>query len=164
MKNTTMNLTFEIVGTHEGDNHALPKAKLTRGQQWTEKAQRYAAWKRHVVDAFIQAARKAKLEQSVDKRLVQVSLYPSEVTGRKPIEILKAAHCRMEIFISFKNGKHADPENIFGSIADALFHNDARLRGSFDFSENEPKAKVSISIVALPEKEMSDSAQKNGTL
>jgi hypothetical protein len=162
--NTTMNLTFEIVGTHEGDNHALPKIKKTRNSYWTPEAQRYTAWKRHVVDAFIQAARQARIEQSVDKRLVQFSLYPPEVTGRKPIEILKAANCRMDIFISFKNGRHADPENIFGSIADALFQNDARLRGSFDFSENDPKAKVRVSIRATPEKEMSKSAQKSGTI
>lgn len=159
-----MKLTFEIVGTHEGDNHALPKIKKTRNSYWTPEAQRYAAFKRHIEDAFIRAAKEQKTEQSVDQRLVQLSLYPRDITAKKPIMLHPAAHARMDIFIVFKNRKHADPENIFGSIADALFQNDARLRGSFDFSENGPNAKVRVSISVTDEKEMRQNAQPSGTI
>ena len=159
-----MNLEFEIVGTHEGDNHALPKIKKTKAQHWTKEAQRYVAWKRHVQTAFTDSVKGKNFEQSDAQRLVQISPYPPEITGRKQITITPAAYCHMEIFICFKNRKHADPENIFGSIADALFHNDARLRGSFDFSENEPKARVKVRIAIASEEEMKQKNNASGTI
>lgn len=159
-----MNLEFEIVGTHAGDFHALPKIKLTKAQQWTDKAQQYAGWKRHVQAAFFQAAKQNKIEQSDAQRLVQFCLYPPEITGKKPITLHPEAYARMDIDIGFKNRKHADPENIFGSIADALFHNDVRLRGSFDFTENEPKARVRVRITIADEKEMNAKKANSGTI
>ena len=155
-----MKLTFEIHGTHEGDHHALPKIKLTRAQHWLPKAQQYVAWKRHVCAALSEALKKAPQQYNAQGDLI-VSAYPQEITGRKQIEIPKATHCRMDIVISFKNGRHADPENIFGSIADAIFHNDARLRGSFDFLENQPTAKVTVTITAELEKNLT---AKRGTI
>lgn len=159
-----MILEFDIVGTHEGDVHALPKIKKTRAQHWTKEAQRYVAWKRHVQAAFFEAAKRDKIEQSVAQRLVQFCLYPPEITGKKPITLHPEAYARMDIDIAFKNRKHADPENIFGSIADALFHNDVRLRGSFDFSENEPKARVRVRITITDEKEMRQNTQPSVTI
>jgi len=39
---------------------------------------------------------------------------------------------KMAIVIRWKNNAHGDAENIFGSIADALFSQDKWLDGSFE--------------------------------
>lgn len=145
-----MEITFTIYGTPEGDNHALPKLKMTGRQHWTDKAQRYVAWKNFVEQEFQKAAKQKDLrdprefKESTEHAIV--ALYPRAITGKKAITIQPGAYCHMAIFCNFKNKKHADPENIFGSIADALFHNDARLRGSFDFTEDAVKASVRVTI------------------
>jgi len=38
------------------------------------------------------------------------------------------------VIAHYKNYKHPDTENVFGSIADALFENDTSLAGSFDYT------------------------------
>ena len=53
----------------------------------------------------------------------------------KPFGTRKDLKGRMDIVIYWRNDVHADPENVFGSIADALFFQDKYLTGSFDFSE-----------------------------
>ena len=53
----------------------------------------------------------------------------------------------MDIQIWWKNEAHADGENVFGSIADALFKNDKKLDGSFEnkgSSSKEGSVKVQI--------------------
>ncbi len=43
----------------------------------------------------------------------------------------------MSILIHWMGHSHGDPENIFGSIADALFSQDKYLAGEFDFRQSE---------------------------
>jgi hypothetical protein len=49
--------------------------------------------------------------------------------------------------IFWANEKHADPENVFGSIADALFENDNHVAGSFTFEHaDDKKGRVEVEI------------------
>lgn len=141
-----MQLKITVHGTQDGDKNAQPKAKLTKGQQWTPKAHKYAAWKRHVQEAFFKATKPRSDELKRQAHEAIISHYPPEITGRKPITIQPGNWAHMELHIDFNSAKHADPENIFGSIADALFTNDNRLSGLFLFRENQPTAKVEILI------------------
>ena len=121
-------IKFTIKGNHQDPiGNPLPKIKKTRNSYWTKEAQRYAAWKIYVQVHFLDAAypKLPTVEFDAMKRRV--------ASGGKPIALPLGTKAQMEIRISWKNGAHADPENVFGSIADALFENDKSLAGSFDF-------------------------------
>ncbi|HXJ42031.1 MAG TPA: hypothetical protein VNH18_22330 [Bryobacteraceae bacterium] len=63
----------------------------------------------------------------------------------KPIPGSAPAQMTMEIH--WANEKHADPESVFGSLADALFENDKHVAGSFTFVHAEDKkGKVEVMI------------------
>jgi len=65
----------------------------------------------------------------------------------KPITLDKDAKARMDIKIYWNSKVHGDPENIFGSVADALFKNDKNLAGSFDFEySKDGTARVEVKI------------------
>lgn len=50
---------------------------------------------------------------------------------QKPIKLGENDRAVMDIKIFWRDDRHGDPENVFGSIADALFYNDKYLDGSF---------------------------------
>ena len=52
---------------------------------------------------------------------------------KKPIDI--KTKCRIDIFITWANGVHGDPDNILKGINDALFQNDKLVACSADFTE-----------------------------
>ena len=118
-----MKLKFTITGNQEAiAGNPIPKAKLTKGQQWTDRAQRYAHWKVHVREYALQAAIVQKWPKWTIRRLsVHRHLF---LKG----EVKEAT---MNIVIHWANEKHADPESIFGSVADSLFADDKHLTGSF---------------------------------
>lgn len=121
-------IRFEIVGTHEGPSeNAIPKLKMTGKQHWTEKAQRYVKWKSHVVTALMDAVRGTDFEAMVVRN---VGL------GKKPIKTAFDLPAKMDLMIHWRDKQHGDPENIFGSIADALFSEDKYLAGSFDYTHD----------------------------
>ena len=127
---------FTIQGTHESKSaNPIPKAKLTKGQQWTAKAHRYVFWKAYVVRCLMDAH---KAKEQMLARTIHLYKHPFVITERG----------RMDIEIEWGSRAHRpDPENVFGSIADALFHNDQKLAGSFDFKEAEDgKARVKVKI------------------
>src|SRR5579872_5063411 len=114
--------SFSIRGTHEDPmGNAIPKLRKTLRQQWTPEAQRYAAWKVYVQEAFMKSLVDIDFRGHV--RYLRVF--------KKPIKLYDGAKAVMDIRIFWKDEKHGDPENIFGSIADALFYNDKNLDGSF---------------------------------
>jgi hypothetical protein len=121
-------IEFQIIG-NESDPKGNPKPKLrkTGNQSWTPEVQRYIAWKNHVRAALIKHLREINPEAA---RIADQNI----ATCGKPL-ILGDRHATMDITISWKNDAHGDPENIFGSIADALFHNDKHLYGSFSPGE-----------------------------
>lgn len=122
-------IRFIINGTHEGARkNAIPKLKKTRGQQWTPEAKRYVAWKAYVVDALLSELKLAS------KAAHDIAVRNYATLG-KPIDLAKRK-ARMDLMIHYNGEAHADPENIFGSIADALFYNDKHVAGSFDFDHD----------------------------
>lgn len=139
-----MKITFTIKGNHEDPiGNPLPKIKKTRNSYWTPEAQRYNQWKRYVQMQYLEGAypKLPAVEYDAAKRRI--------ASGKKPIALPAGAKAHMRIHISWKNGAHGDPENVFGSIADALFENDKNLAGSFDFEPDGDgigRAEVHIAI------------------
>ena len=132
-----MIIEFSVHGLPWDDyGNPQPKLKMTGKQSWTKKAQRYVAWKKHVQNAFEDVTDHI---QDVT-HMVDWSEKKPLVTGKKKV--------RMEIMIYWKNHAHGDPENIFGSIADAIFLQDKYLAGSFNFEEKPTgKGRVDIKII-----------------
>ncbi len=115
-------ITFSIIGNQQDPlGNPFPKLKMTGNQSWTPKAQSYAAWKRHVQNALMASVTPA------DLAWMEENIY----NHKKPIVLPTDQIAFMFIKISFAGKTHGDPENIFGSIADALFHNDKNLYGHF---------------------------------
>lgn len=135
-------ISFTIQGNHKDPyGNPLPKLKMTGKQRWMPKAQEYGRWKQHVKGCFLSELVDEGLLKRADFRdliYVHEDLKPI-VKSKKP--------ARMEIMIWWCSDVHGDPENIFGSIADALFENDKYLAGSFDFAQSpNKKARVDVTI------------------
>ncbi len=135
---TTIN--FTIYGNHADQRgNPIPKIKKTARQYWTPEARRYSEWKKHVQLALLDAVKEKHTELS--QRIGQCM-----VREGKPIELQHFENARMDIKIWWKNEAHADGENVFGSIADALFKNDKKLDGSFEGSRA-PDGKGRVEVV-----------------
>lgn len=146
-KNKPIEIKFTIHGTPDDPKGSpIPKLRKTRHQQWTPEAKRYVRWKEHVQIALIDAISKYNPAAARD--------CARNLSGfGKPL-VLGDLMAHMAIRISWKNKAHGDPENIFGSIADALFHNDKNLYGSFlpngDTPEPSGSGKVDVTITVSP--------------
>ena len=144
-----MKIQFTIHGNHEDPaGNPIPKARLTLRQQWTDKAERYALWKEHVRSAYYQTMNVNGNPVIIDDRLEarEFTLDDNLAKETKPIQLSKAP-ARMDIKIFWKNRAHGDPENVFGSIADALFANDKNLDGSFtSHMSQDAKGRVEVEI------------------
>ena len=143
-----MTIEFTIHGNQEDPRgNPIPKLKMTGRQHWTEKAHRYVAWKSYVCDAFV-----AELRKYVEKGGLGIKLRPSGaivawVGKEKPITLEKNQDACMDLKIYWADERHPDPENVFGSIADALFESDKHLDGSFEAGHNpEKKGRVEVKI------------------
>jgi len=136
---------FIIYGTHRGETvNPLPKLKMTGKQHWMPKAQEYVKWKGWVVAAYFDA----KFPNAVIEREDFGEAH--DLMSGKPISLGKDKKARMDIMIHWASKVHGDPENIFGSIADALFHNDKNLAGSFDYEySSDGTAWVEVTITTL---------------
>lgn len=139
-----MKIRFTIPGNQENpDGNPIPKAKLTKGQQWGEKAQRYAAWKQYVqgiAQPYIIAA-------AIDMPAVKWDGKKYRNAGRYTKPITLKDNLRMDLMIYFADEHHADPESIFGSIADALFLDDKHLAGSIEFTHApDKKGKTEVTL------------------
>lgn len=124
-----------IAGNHaDRDGNPVPKLKMTGRQHWTEKAHAYVEWKEYVRLIF----KNTKVRNSEGRTILVRD-------GRITLNPQQAA--RMDLKIWWANEHHGDPENIFGSIADALFENDKHLNGSFE-AEHHPdkKGRVEVTI------------------
>lgn len=131
-------IAFTLHGNHEDRNgNPLPKLRMTGPQQWRPEAKRYAAWKTFVQIALVEELnrRHPPAAREAAKNIALLG---------KPLA-LGDRGARMDLKIRWRNGAHGDPENIFGSIADALFYNDKHLAGSFEFEySSEGKGSVDI--------------------
>ncbi len=131
-----------IIKGNESDlkGNPRPKLKMTKNQQWTPLARRYVEWKKHIVSSFLAELKNKDVAEFRYR-------YGCFIANGKPI-IENDIKMRMDIKIWWKSRQHGDPENIFGSIADALFKQDKNLAGSFDFDEAiDDVGKVEVSIL-----------------
>ena len=117
----------------------LAKIRKTGKQSWTPAVQRYARWKDFVLDEYHRQTRtREKWIYNKKKKLVR----------EKPLVTSKESPGRMHVKIEWKNDVHADPEGVFGSIADALFSQDKYLSGSFEADPDpDPKGQGKVEII-----------------
>lgn len=135
-------IKFTVWGTHKGfEVNPLPKLKMTGRQHWMPKAQEYVKWKGWVCAAYFD-------QYHPDIKIDRADFGDAhDMLSKKPIVLGKDQRARMDIKIYWASKAHGDPENIFGSIADALFDNDKNLAGSFDFEQSADKhARVEVTI------------------
>lgn len=124
-------MKFTITGNQESPTgNAIPKLRLTQNQYWKPSVKRYFAWKDHVVRTYIESLGTVKEKRNAARNIALTS--ENKKIG-KPIVTDKDQKVRMDIMIYWSTHANADPESVFGSIADALFLNDKMLSGSFDF-------------------------------
>ena len=114
-----------IITGNADDPKGSPLAKIrkTGKQSWTEPVQRYARWKVYVLEEYHKIT-KTKVRWTFNKKGKPIMI--------KPLETSKECPAHMHVNIEWKNDVHADPEGVFGSIADALFSQDKYLSGSFE--------------------------------
>ncbi len=128
----TKTITFTIKGNPEDlEGNPVPYVRVVGRALWLPNAKRYHAWKEYA-------------------RSVLYRNYP-EYSGRsenpQPFTTKASEKGRMDIKIFWVNGIHADPDNVFKGLADALFKNDKYLDGSFE-SRYAPdgRGRVDVSI------------------
>lgn len=130
-------IQFTIKGNPEDIyGNPVPYVRVVGRALWLPGAKKYHAWKSYVRRCFYKG-------------------YPEFVMcdGKKiliddqPLTTKMSEKARMDIKIFWMNGLHADPDNVFKGIADALFKNDKFLDGSFE-SDYAPdsKGRVEVSI------------------
>lgn len=130
-------LTFTILGNQLGPKkNPVPYTRVVGTALWTKPARKYNAWKEFVVGKFLVAY------PNYARTLLQHG---------KPIPPAHAK--RMDLKIYYGSKTHADNDNIFKGIADALFANDKDLDGSFvgSYDTGQPRVEVSIELHELPQ-------------
>ena len=143
-KNDALEVRFTIRGNSTSPTgNPMPKLKMTGKQHWTTRAQLYVAWKNHVVKQLLDNARGMKSYPLIVRNI--------GIKG-KAFETSETMKGHMKLTIRWANKAHGDPENIFGSIADALFVQDKFLDGSFESEvSRDGRGEVDV-VITLTEK------------
>lgn len=128
---------FIIYGNQDNpEGNPIPYHRSTQGSTWNPASKRYAAWKSYVVQA-------SGLEYGMDVKKLKML---------NPIVIPAGCKAYMTLAIHFVDNTHADSDNIFKGIADALFVNDKKLAGRFDFTVGATdKGRVEVTIKVYPQ-------------
>ena len=109
--------------------NAVPYHRTTQRAKWNEKARIYEAWKKYVVNRFIEKTR--------DKiHILRVQW------GKKPIKNGKGM--RVDVMCYFYNGRHGDVENCRKAGLDALFENDKYVIGDSDYHKDEKRDPIFV--------------------
>lgn len=138
-------IKFTIEGNQKSPTgNAVPKLKMTEKQKWMPKAQEYAKWKAHVQFSLFKMVMSHDVYKSWVKQ--ENKLHENFALSGKPIVLDGDEKAHMKIKIYWTDEKHGDPENIFGSIADALFFNDKHLSGEFHFDHDPGKGRVDVEL------------------
>ena len=143
-------INFVISGNHKNKKgNSYPKKRFTDRQQWTDAAKDYHEWLDFVRAEFLAALLESKkIEYREFRKLFITCEYGTEslAASRKPIYSGKKP-ARMKLMVYWNHPDvHPDPENVFGSIADALFKEDKYLAGSFEWAVDKDKPRVEIVI------------------
>jgi len=117
-----MELSFEIPGNQENPKgNPLAYTRVTVRGLWLPRAVKYANWKEYVRGCYINSLEKVEKQFAADL-LVQQG---------KPIKLAKGEEAFMSLYISWADGRHADPDNVFKGVCDSLFVDDKNVYGSF---------------------------------
>ena len=123
-------IQFTIKGNQEDiEGNPLPYIRVVGRALWLPNAKKYHAWKEYVRSIFFR-------------------YYPEfSSADTHPLTTKISNKGIMAIKIYWAHGVHADPDNVFKGIADALFKNDKFLDGAFE-SHYAPdgKGKVEVEI------------------
>lgn len=145
-----MEINFIILGNHEDPaGNPVPYTRVVGRALWTPNARRYAAWKEYVVRCFFKKQNLAGMPIVIDSTHGSNYLALMKKRASHPIILDKNQKARMDLKIFWKNGAHADPDNVFKGIADSLFKNDKNLDGSFSSElagQGEGRVEVKINI------------------
>lgn len=119
-------ISFKITGNQENNKgNPIPYFRVTAQSKWSKGTKRYHAWcdyvRAHYLDALGTLTKFDRADMGDMHDLLQKR--PIASTGRKT---------HMALRITWANESHADADNIFKGIADALFMNDKELIGEFD--------------------------------
>jgi Holliday junction resolvase RusA-like endonuclease len=131
------NIQFTIKGNPDDwHGNPVPYVRVVGRALWLPVARKYAAWKSYVRKSFF-AEYPAYVMYDGNKLL----------TDTPPFITKASEKARMDIKIFWMNGLHADPDNVFKGIADALFKNDKFLDGSFESDyATDSRGRVEVSI------------------
>lgn len=143
-----MEINFVIEGNQESPTgNPIPYTRVTQGTTWTDKALRYGAWKDYVVQKFEKSAKTCGFPLALDDKTAVLEMIRTK-RPPKPINLAKKS-ARMDILIEWSNEAHADCDNVFKGILDALFVNDKGVTaGSFDSKKSaDGVGKVFIKII-----------------
>lgn len=124
-------ITFTIKGNQEDIvGNPLPYIRVVGRALWLPSAKKYHAWKEYIRSVFF---RNYPEYSSVDSH---------------PLTTKISEKARMSIKIYWAHGVHADPDNVFKGLADALFKNDKFLDGAFE-SHYAPdgRGKIEVEII-----------------
>ena len=127
-------IKFTIKGNPEDiEGNPVPYVRVVGRALWLPNAKKYHAWKEYVRSIFYRN-------------------YPEFASnndeGPQPLTTKISARARMAITIFWVNGVHADPDNIFKGLADALFRQDKFLDGAFESHyASDGKGRVEVEIV-----------------
>ena len=130
-------IQFTIKGNPDDwHGNPVPYVRVVGRALWLPAARKYAAWKSYARKSFF--AEYPAYVMYDCKRLL---------TDLQPFTTKASEKARMDLKIFWMNGLHADPDNIFKGIADALFENDKFLDGSFESDHAaDSKGRVEVSI------------------
>lgn len=133
-------LEFTIRGNNrDTKRNPMAKVRLTKGQQWTPRAQQYAAWKSWVVAQLLDATKGSEIYPLVIRNIG---------THGKPFTTTQHLRARMTVAIRWCDQTHGDAEGVFGSIADALFKQDKWLQhGAFSYEDDVGPSEVKVEIL-----------------
>lgn len=120
-------ICFLIKGNQEKkEGNPIPYFRVTSESRFSKGTKRYHSWCDYVRAHYLDALGEVKKIDRADFREMHDLLQrkPIADTGRKVY---------MSLQITWANKTHADCDNVFKGIADALFMNDKHLVGEFDY-------------------------------
>ena len=132
-------IKFTIKGNQENpQGNPIPYFRTTQAGQFNKGAKRYHAWKDYVRAHYLDALGEIKHIDRADFGEAH------DLLQKKPIA-KQAGKIHMRLCITWANKAHADSDNIFKGIADALFMDDKYLSGEFDYHYGD-QAQVEVTI------------------
>lgn len=138
-----------IIPANQGDptGNPIPYERSTQRTFWNQRDRRYHAWKDYVRGFCWEAINKLQGEPMIIDDTELALKFRKFDPGAKPLQLKRK--CHMHILATYKHNAHADTDNVWKGIADALFKNDKNVAGSFDFEVVDrctPKVEVTITI------------------